>query len=288
MSTPSLQCLEGLVYTAKDDHHANQSQKGIPYYDGSPYDFADWSIRIKARIAAAKADDAKKDSKLIELGADILCCLKGDAFRVARDLGPETATVDGPDKILEVLERDLLIRKKQHAIDLSRLFSKAGGPLARQPGEPIRSYVSRRRRAHERIKELDNGFAVSPEMQATYMLEAARLTDDQRLFITSKVETPSIIGHTNEMERLYHALHESERKAVERTPTSTYRPHERGYQAVRRPGKGKGKYGSSSTSAPSGSRYAAPRERPRPQSRAYNAEIYGNDVDRWISGNRAT
>ena len=67
---------------------------------------------LRAKIAACKADEEKSKVKLIELGTDLLCGLKGDAFRLARDLGEVTTTPEGPDKILEVLEQDLFIRRK--------------------------------------------------------------------------------------------------------------------------------------------------------------------------------
>ena len=67
---------------------------------------------LRANIAACKADEEKSKVKLIELGTDLLCGLKGDAFRLARDLGEVTTTPEGPDKILEVLEQDLFIRRK--------------------------------------------------------------------------------------------------------------------------------------------------------------------------------
>ena len=45
------------------------------------------------------------------------------------------------------------------------------------------------------------------------MLQSARLTDDQKkLFITSRVDEPSVIGYAKELERLYHSLHETEKK----------------------------------------------------------------------------
>ena len=96
------------------------------------------------------------------------------------------------------------------------LGTKFGGPLRRQPGERMKSYMASLGRKVEFPRPGDENLGTC---EALYMLQSARFTDDQKLFITSRVDEPSVIGYAKELERLYHSLHETEKKVIERSPT---------------------------------------------------------------------
>ena len=128
--------LEGLLWNAGSTHELSETRKGIQYYDGNPHNYSDWSCRIKAKIGAAKAnaEEAKRDQRLCELGPEILDGLSGEAFRSVRDLGDVISTTEGPERILEALGKDIVLRRQEHADELYELSMKATGPLSRQTG----------------------------------------------------------------------------------------------------------------------------------------------------------
>ena len=138
------------------------------------------------------------------------------------------------------------------------LGTKFGGPLRRQPGERMKSYMASLGRKVEFPRPGDENLGTC---EALYMRQSARLTDDQKkLFITSRVDEPSVIGYAKELERLYHSLHETEKKVIERSPTYDPKPGSHGYQAYRKPwSKGSGKSSSSThqrSQQQGGNRYA--------------------------------
>ena len=241
--------LEGLLFSAEVNEYT-ETRKGVQHYDGNPHAFTDWACRIRAKIGAAKAhpEESKRDHELCRLGSEILDCLSGEAFRAVRDLGDVVSTPYGPTKIFEELENDIIVRKREHADELYQLGGKATGPLARQLGDSIRSYLIRRRRWIDRLIQLDSNYTIPDHIQAKNMLKAGRLTEDQQLFITSKVDEPNFEAYGKEIVRLYYNIHELEKKTA---PPPQYgksqRPYNdrsykgpRAYQAVRKSWGGKG------------------------------------------------
>ncbi len=47
--------------------------------------------------------------------------------------------------------------------------------------------VARRRRYHKRLSGLDEGFAVSAQIQANMLLDMAGITEDQKLMVMTSV-----------------------------------------------------------------------------------------------------
>ena len=71
--------------------------------------------------------------------------LRRDAFLFARDMGLDAlAAKGGLDELLERIRKMVFPRATAEARELFRAGQSAGGPLARQQGESMVSYCSRR------------------------------------------------------------------------------------------------------------------------------------------------
>ena len=102
----------------------------------------------------ASPKSAKSEKKTGEDIADrsslvhrVLEGLRGDAFLVARDTGLDAlATKGGLDELVDRIGKMAFPRATEEARELFRAGQRVGGPLARQQGESMVSFCSRRRR----------------------------------------------------------------------------------------------------------------------------------------------
>ena len=108
--------LQTLVYQA--DFRYEGTRDGIPIYDGSATQFADWSFRTRIKYSAAKDKDKPK------IMASIVEGLRGDAAEMAKDIGIE-----------ELLKKDTGLQKPEASIKKS-IFPKveAGAKLLYRHG----------------------------------------------------------------------------------------------------------------------------------------------------------
>ena len=66
-----------------DGRHQTETKSGVYTFSGHPADFYEWEFRTMARYNSCKDEDKPA------LGGKILEGLKGDAYMVVQDLGPE-------------------------------------------------------------------------------------------------------------------------------------------------------------------------------------------------------
>ena len=74
-------------------------------------------------------------------------------------------------------------RATEEARELFRADQRVGGPLARQQGESMVSYCSRRRRWWRTLCELDPTISLSESMRAELMLELSGLSRQEQLVV---------------------------------------------------------------------------------------------------------
>ena len=82
----------------------------------------------------------------------------GDAYLVAQDLGVYSKLMedDGIDQLIMALKKMIFPLQALEAKELFRVGQQIAGPLARQTGGSVTSYISRRRRWWRQVQELDN------------------------------------------------------------------------------------------------------------------------------------
>ena len=105
-------------------------------------------------LAGSKAEE--KDSKWTELASNVVDALRDDAMKIAMDLGREVLiSTDGVPKLVEKMGKQVNTKSELEATELYKEGGKNMGPLSRQFGESMLSYVFRRRRWWTRLRTLD-------------------------------------------------------------------------------------------------------------------------------------
>ena len=103
--------------------------------------------------------------------------LRGDAYLAAQDLGAETLMRDGGiETLIATLKKIIFPLQSLEAKELFRVGQMQHGPLSRQTGESVTSFISRRRRWWRQVKELDSDMLISDQMHAELLIKSAGLT----------------------------------------------------------------------------------------------------------------
>ena len=118
-----------------------------------------------------------------EMVQKVLEGLREEAFELARDIGVDVLTQPGGLRKFVKKLRDVVFRR---ASEEARELFKAGqkpGSLARQNGESMLSYVSRRRRWWKLLKTLDGSIELSEPMRVELLLELSGLSRQEIIVI---------------------------------------------------------------------------------------------------------
>ena len=90
---------------------------------------------------------------------------------------------------------------------------KTKGLLSRQSGEPMSSYVSRRRRWWKKLKHMDSSVGLSDTVLGDLMLEASGLKEDQqRMILTSTANNREFEKLAAALVEQYPNVHHDEKK----------------------------------------------------------------------------
>ena len=152
--------LDGLLYhAAKVD--TQETKGGVPKYRGGPAGFEEWKFKILGRVKSIRIshrdddDNSEIDKKLVELSSKVLEALEGDARKIAIEIGHDALHEPaGVEFLLEKLEAAIPLGDRQDdTLDLFfHLGGRKTGPLSRQKGESMVSYIARRRRWITKLK----------------------------------------------------------------------------------------------------------------------------------------
>ena len=118
-----------------------------------------------------------------EMVQKVLEGLREEAFELARDIGVDVLTQPGGlRKFVEKLRDVVFPRASEEARELFKVGQKPGS-LARQNGESMLSYVSRRRRWWKLLKTLDGSIELSEPMRVELLLELSGLSRQEIIVI---------------------------------------------------------------------------------------------------------
>eukprot|EP00435_Cladocopium_sp_Y103_P035301 s1209_g9.t1 len=149
------------------------------------------SIPSGARSAASKTKQIDRGplvNKIIE-------GLRGDAFAIARDVGLDQLTAPGGlELLITQIKAHVFPRAQEEANELFRAGQRLGGPLARQPLEPMLSYTQRRRRWWRTLVKLDPSMQLSDSLRMELMLELSGLSRQEGLVVRACATTKDIEG----------------------------------------------------------------------------------------------
>ena len=118
-----------------------------------------------------------------EMVQKVLEGLREEAFELARDIGVDVlAQPGGLRKFVKKLRDVVFPRASEEARELFKAGQKPGS-LARQNGESMLSYVSRRRRWWKLLKTLDGSIELSEPMRVELLLELSGLSRQEIIVI---------------------------------------------------------------------------------------------------------
>ena len=180
--------LASLRWDSRKD--VEETKGGMYIYDGSTHNFHEWEFRTEVRWESTKVVDLKKTMSMI------IEALRGEAANVAMDIGKAelmkvgtdfvTAGQPGFQKLMEGMRNMVFPFSRAEAKTLFKSGHKTKGVLSRQSGEPMVSYVSRRRRWWKKLRHMDSSVGLSDTVLGDLMLEASGLKEDQqRMILTS-------------------------------------------------------------------------------------------------------
>lgn len=176
--------VQGSTTNLEDLAGGTEGKFGIPRFNGDPTLLAEYTYRVNTRIAKEAKMEKTEVDKLGPLGLRLVEGLRGQAFRLAQQIEiAQLAASDGPKKLLQVFHDSLKPRKTQEARELYAAGSKEGGTLSRQHGEPMSSYIARRRAWWMALNNLDAELKIPDVILAEQILTNAGISDDQRLMI---------------------------------------------------------------------------------------------------------
>ena len=117
---------------------------------------------------------------MAELAAKVCDALSDDALKIAMGIGTDRlAQHDGLVLLIERIKAHVYDFKEEEARELCQAGLAPDGPLARQTGERMSSYITRRTRWFERLRQLDGDTNVSGHILADYLWSCASIWGDR-------------------------------------------------------------------------------------------------------------
>ena len=247
-----------------------ETRSGMPYYDGSTRRFKEWKFKIQNRLRIAKAseDKAQRDRNLAKLVSEAIDALSGDALGLAmRVTEEELAAEDALEVLSDRIEENINTNKEEYLRTLIQQGGKLHGDLCRQPGETILSYVDRRRRWYQRIRDYDKGTTISENILTDNLILCANINEIEKWLVRqSQGDDTTFEVAARHLERLCSEVHKREKRSAgpmssghrrESQDSSSRAPfrHKTSYKALgrrgwqARPGSG-GRAGGPRTPAP--------------------------------------
>ena len=243
-----------VLYSRGGTHPAETTKSGSYVFSGDASAYHEWEFRIRLRIKAAGDEPrfyAEAMSKVVD-------GLRGEAFIVAKEIGldniwtpgvvdddPSKCVKSGVDTLIETIKLSVFPQTTYEAKELFRQYCKPSGALARQNGESMHQYISRRQRCWKLLKELDFEIMLSEGHRADMLLDLSGLDKNERTMIQAS------IGNSRDFDKIAEALIVQHPRAHLKTtstpkgkgsgkPSTFFR---RGGKGKFRPkGKGKGKH----------------------------------------------
>ena len=188
----------------RQQHQETEFTKaGFLVYSGDAYHYHEWEFRTMTKYEATKAEDRWA------LGAKVVESLRGDAYTVAEDMGTDALKKeDSVLKLIENMKKAVFPLKEHEAKELYRVGTSVGGPLARQSGESMAHYISRRKRWWKKLRELDSKVEVSDAILTDLLLDNAGLSHQEKLMIlTATHENPTFETASEALIRQHGRVH---------------------------------------------------------------------------------
>ena len=148
-----------------------ESRQGMTVFAGDAASFHEWQFRLQIKKSLCTAEE------LPVLTAKVIDALRGEALSCAMEIGlAKLMEANGLDLLVQKVQERLFPQRTAEARELLKQGMRIGGPMSRVPGEPMTSYISRRRRWWTLVHEMDNTLELGDTVQGSMMLEQAGLS----------------------------------------------------------------------------------------------------------------
>ena len=175
-----------LAYRPHQDLDTDLTKFGFLVYAGTVRDFHEWEFRAMTRWKQTKVEERS------DLASKFLDSLRSEAYIIAEDLGTEILfSTDNIPKVIEAVRERLFPLAEQETKQLYRLGTQVGGMLSRQPGEPMISYIDRRKRWLRKLQQLDKAIHISESVLTDLLLDNSGLNRQERLMVLTAMQGSS-------------------------------------------------------------------------------------------------
>ncbi|OLQ03412.1 Copia protein [Symbiodinium microadriaticum] len=226
-----------LAYRPHQDLDTDLTKFGFLVYAGTIRDFHEWEFRAMTRWKQTKVGERS------ELASKFLDSLRSEAYIIAEDLGTDILfSNDNIPKVVEAVRERLFPLAEQESKELYRLGTQVGGILSRQAGEPMVSYIDRRRRWLRKLQQLDKETHINEAVLTDLLLDNSGLSRHERLMVlTSMGSSVATKDAESALIKMHSRIHTLERRA----PSDRGKGRGHPYKGGKGKGKGKG-YGKGS------------------------------------------
>ena len=151
-----------------------------------------------------------------ELASKFLDSLRSEAYIIAEDLGTDILfSNDNIPKVVEAVRERLFPLAEQESKELYRLGTQVGDVLSRQAGEPMVSYIDRRRRWLRKLQQLDKATHINEAVLTDLLLDNSGLSRNERLMVlTSMGSSVATRDAESALIKMHSRIHTLERRAV--------------------------------------------------------------------------
>ena len=148
--------------------------------------------------------------ELPALTAKVVDALRGEALSCAMEIGlAKLMESNGLDLLVQRVQERRFPQRTAEARELLKQGMRIGGPMSRVLGEPMTSYISRRRRWWTLVHEMDNTLELGDTVQGSMMLEQgglSRFEQNMVLTYTKGQRTMTAVGVRHPRQQVIHLL----------------------------------------------------------------------------------
>ena len=191
-----------------------ESRQGMTVVAGDAASCHEWQFRLQIKKSLCTGE------KLPALTAKVVEASRGEALSCAMEIGlAKLMEANGLDLLVQKVQERLYPQRTAEARELLKHGMRIGGPMNRVPGEPMTSYISRRRRWWTLVHEMDSTLELGDTDQGSMMLEQAglsRLEQNMVLTNTKGQRTMTAIADlVRQVDELKHLLRTNSHRLLE-------------------------------------------------------------------------
>ena len=190
-----------------------ETRQGMTVFAEDAASFHEWQFRLQIKKSLCKAEE------LPALTAKVVDALRGEALSCAMEIRlAKLMEANGLDLLVQKVQERLFPQRTAEARELLKQGISIGGPMSRVSGEPMTSYISRRRRWWTLVHEMDNTLELVDTVQGSMMPKQSGLSRfEQNMVLTYTKVQRTMTAIAEALLEQHHDVHHRGRE----TPTPT-------------------------------------------------------------------